>query len=145
MERMLSRSRPLGVTIIAVLLIIAGVVELVVGGLAIAAVLALGHTIAQHGHGATGTLVDAAGGVLGGISIVIGILTLIFAWGLWTLKTWAFWLVVALEVFSLLRHLFEFTRPDHSTIAIVLGLILPVVILLYFLVDPNVRAAFFRR
>ena len=94
MERMLSRSRPLGVTIIAVLLIIAGILELVGGGLAIAVVLALGHTIAQHGHGATGAVVDAAGGVLGGISIVIGILTLIFAWGLWTLKSWAFWLTV---------------------------------------------------
>ncbi len=142
MERMLSRSRPLGVTIIAVLLIIAGVVELVVGGLAIAAVLALGHTIAQHGHGATGTLVDAAGGVLGGISIVIGILTLIFAWGLWTLKSWAFWLTVALELFSLLRHLFEFFRPHPSVVGIVLGMIIPVVVLVYFLADQNVRAAF---
>ncbi len=54
-------------------------------------------------------------------------------------------LQLALEVFSLIRHLLEFARPDHSTVAIVLGLVLPVVILLYFLVDPNVRAAFFRR
>jgi len=84
------------------------------------------------------------GSVLGGISLVIGLVTLIFAWGLWTLRTWAFWLVVALEVFSLLRHLFEFTRPDHSTVSIVLGMILPIVILLYFLLDPNVRNAFFR-
>jgi uncharacterized membrane protein (DUF2068 family) len=142
MERTLSRSRPLGVTIIAVLLIIAGILELVLGGLALAAVLALGHTIAQHGHGVTGAVVDTAGGVLGGISVVIGIVTLIFAWGLWTLKSWAFWLTIALEVFSLLRHLFEFFRPHPFVPGIVLGMIIPVVVLVYFLADREVRAAF---
>lgn len=139
-----SRARPLGVTIIAILLIIAGIVELLFGVLTFAGVFSLAHVITMHGHHVTARVLDTLGGILGGISIFIGIVTLIFAWGLWTLKTWAFWLVVALEVFSLIRHLLEFARPDHSTVAIVLGLILPVVILLYFLVDPNVRAAFFR-
>ena len=144
MQSTLSRARPLGVTIIAVLLILAGIVELLLGVLAFAGVFSVAHIIMVHGHPVAAHLLDTVGGVLAGISIFIGIVTLIFAWGLWTLKTWAFWLVVALEVFSLLRHLFEFTRPEHSTIAIVLGLVLPVVILLYFLIDPNVCAAFFR-
>jgi uncharacterized membrane protein (DUF2068 family) len=144
MQNTISGARPLGVTIIAVLLIIAGVLELLLGGLTIAGVFAVGHTITVHGHTTTAHVVDALGSVLGGISLVIGLVTLIFAWGLWTLKTWAFWLVVALEVFSLLRHLYEFTRPDHSNVSIVLGMILPIVILLYFLLDPNVRNAFFR-
>jgi len=145
MQNTLPHARPLGVTIIAVLLIIAGIAEILIGVLTFAGVFSVAHVIAVHGHHVTASVLDTLGGILAGISILIGIVTLIFAWGLWTLKTWAFWLVVALEVFSLVRHLFEFTRPDHSTTAIVLGLVLPVVILLYFLVDPNVRAAFFRR
>ncbi len=145
MQPAASRARPLGVTIIAILLIIAGIVELLFGVLTFAGIFSLAHVIIMHGHPVTARVLDTLGGILGSISIFIGIVTLIFAWGLWTLKTWAFWLVVALEVFSLIRHLLEFARPDHSTVAIVLGLVLPVVILLYFLVDPNVRAAFFRR
>ena len=145
MQNAVSRTRPLGVTIIAVLLLIAGVLELLLGGLTLVGVFAVGHVITVHGHPTTAHVVDALGSVLGVISLVIGLVTLIFAWGLWTLKNWAFWLVVALEAFSLLRHLFEFTRPDHSTVSIVLGMILPVVILLYFLLDSNVRNAFFRR
>jgi len=144
MQNTLPRTRPLGVTIIAVLLIIAGILELLLGVLTFAGVFSVAHIITVHGHHVAASVLDTLGSILAGISILIGIVTLIFAWGLWTLKTWAFWLVVALEVFSLVRHLFEFTRPDHSTTAIVLGMVLPVVILLYFLVDPNVRAAFFR-
>jgi uncharacterized membrane protein (DUF2068 family) len=144
MQNTQSQARPLGVTIIAILLLLAAIVEILIGVLTFAGVFTVAHFITVHGHHVAASVLDTLGGILAGISILIGIVTLVFAWGLWTLKTWAFWLVVALEVFSLLRHLFEFTRPDHSTIAIVLGLVLPVVILLYFLIDPNVRAAFFR-
>ena len=142
MQNTVSRARPLGVTIISVLLIIAGVLELLLGGLTLAGVFAVGHAITVHGHSTTAHVVDTLGSVLGGISLVIGLVTLIFAWGLWTLKTWAFWLVVALEAFSLLRHLFEFFRPHPSVVGIVLGMIIPVVVLVYFLADPNVRTAF---
>jgi uncharacterized membrane protein (DUF2068 family) len=137
--------RPLGVTIIAVLLIIAGIFELVIGGLAIAAIFTAGHAVAVHGHTTVAGVIDAVGGVLGGISIVVGIITLIFAWGLWALKRWAFWLTVILEGFSLLRHVFELIQPHTHIALIIAGMIIPVVILLYFLVDPNVRHAFFHR
>jgi uncharacterized membrane protein (DUF2068 family) len=82
---------------------------------------------------------------VGGISLVIGILTLIFAIGLWTLKRWAFWLTVIIEFISLVRHALEFTHPNPAVGSIVLGMIIPVVVLLYFLVDSNVRNAFFGR
>jgi len=145
MQSTVSRARPLGVTIIAVLLIIAGIVELLIGVLTFAGFFSVAHVITVHGHHVTATVLDTLGGILGGISIFIGIITLIFAWGLWTLKIWAFWLVVIFEAISLVRHLLEFAHPGHSTVAIVLGMILPIVILLYFIVDSNVRNAFFRR
>ncbi len=51
-------------------------------------------------------------------------------------------LVVIIEVISPARHALEFTQANHSTVTlIVVGLIIPVVLLLYLLVDPNVLAA----
>src|SRR5437868_5247622 len=122
MQNTMSRSRPLGVTIIAVLLIIVAVFELLAGGLALAAALAAGHAISIHGHTTTATVVDVIGSVLGSISLIIGVITLIFAWGLWTLKRWAFWLVVILEAISLLRHAFELVQPHYAIWSIVAGM-----------------------
>ena len=142
MQQPISRHRPLGVSIIAIILIIQAIFELLIGILAIVAIFAIGHVITTHGHTTTGSVVDVLGGTLGGISLVIGILTLIFALGLWMLKRWAFWLTVIIEAISLVRHLLGFFHPNSSTASIVIGLIIPVVILLYFLVDRNVREAF---
>ena len=141
-QELAPRHRPLGVTIISVVLAIQGIFELIVGILAIVAISAISHTIDAHGHVTTAHVVDVLGGTLGGISLVIGILTLIFAIGLWTLKRWAFWLTVIIELISVIRHALEFTHPNFNTVSIVIGLILPVAILLYFLVDANVRRAF---
>ena len=145
MENVMARRRPLGVTIIAVILAIQAIFELLLGIFAILAIFAAGHAISGSGHTTTGTVVDVLGGTLGGISLVVGILTLIFAIGLWTLKRWAFWLTVIIEFISLIRHALEFTHPNASVGTIILGMIIPVVVLLYFLVDGNVRAAFFQR
>ena len=145
MENAMANRRPLGVSIISVILAIQGIFELLLGIFAILAVFAAGHAISGSGHTTTGTVVDVLGGTLGGIALVVGLLTLIFAIGLWTLKRWAFWLTVIIEFVSLVRHALEFTHPTTSTLNIVLGMIIPVVVLLYFLVDTNVRAAFFGR
>jgi len=127
-------------------LAIEGIFELLVGILILVGIFTLGHEISIHGHAVVGSMVDVVGGVLGGVlagaALIIGLFSLIFAVGLWTLKRWAFWLTVILEIISIVRHLIEFTHPVHSTVSIVIGLILPVVILLYFLFDRNVRAAF---
>lgn len=143
MEYQASRPRrPLGVTIIATVLIIYAVFELLVGILAIVAIFAVGHAISSHGHTTTASVVDVVGGVLGGVSLLIGVLTLIFALGLWFLKRWAFWLTVIVEVISLLRHGLEFTHSNPAVVSIVIGMIVPVVILAYLFLDRNVRAAF---
>ncbi len=142
MEQSMVRRRPLGVTIISVVLAIEGIFELIVGAALIIGIFALGHTVNVHGHTTTGAVIDVAGGVLGGISLVIGLLTLIFAIGLWMLKRWAFWLTIIIEIISVIRHALGFVQPNHNTVTIIIGLILPVVILLYFLFDRDVRAAF---
>ncbi len=137
------RNRPFGVTIMAVLLGIEGVLELVVGILALLAILALGRTIVVHGHATTSRVVDVVGSILAAIPIVIGLLTLVFSFGLWTLKRWAFWATVIIEAGSLLVHALQFTQQHIAVGTIVTGMIIPAIILLYFFVDPNVRRAFY--
>lgn len=106
---MLSRTRPLGVTIIAVLVAIGGIAEIISG--------------LQF---------------LGIIAIVLGILTLVLAWGLWTLQPWAFWSTIVLEAINALENLLNLRYGGSS----IIGLIIPVAIIVYMLYDRNVRSAF---
>lgn len=89
--------------------------------------------------------VDTVGVILGGITLVIGLVKLIVPVGLLLLKRWAYWLAIIIEVFSLAKHGYEYVHPHTHVLLIVAPTILAVAILLYLLIDPNVRAAFFRR
>jgi uncharacterized membrane protein (DUF2068 family) len=86
--------------------------------------------------------VDTLGIGFGAIGIVVGILTLIFVYGLWTLKRWAYWLVIVIEGLSLARSVFELVQHTGSTLGTILGMIIPAIIFLYFLISPDVRQAF---
>ena len=122
------RKRPLGVTIIAILEIIGAI------GLLLTSLAAITTAL--------------------GVSIAIGaILRLIMAWGLWTLKRWAFWVAVILEVIHFCYNLYNLLT-NHSTAieaatgmsvtkgSVLFSLILSLVILIYLFADRNVRAAF---
>lgn len=139
------RRRPLGVTIVAAILAIHGILDALLGIIILVGALALGHVISSHGHTTTGTIVDTAGVVLGGITLVIGLVKLIVPVGLLLLRRWAYWLAIIIEVFSLAKHGYEYAHPHTHVLLIVAPMILAVVILLYLLLDPNVRAVFFKR
>ena len=139
MER---RQRPIGVTIMAVLLGIEGLFELIGGILLIVAANSLSHTIISHGHRISAHIVDGLGIGLGGVSIVIGIITLIFVFGLWTLRRWAFWAVIVIEGISLIRSVIELVQHTGTVAGVVAGMIIPAIIVIYFLLDPAVRRAF---
>lgn len=95
-----------------------------------------------EGYTITRADVSLVSGILAGVFLVLGLLSLLFSWGLWRLARWAFWATVIIQVISLANSLIAFTQPDANIGFIVGGMIIPVVILLYFLVDSNVRAAF---
>lgn len=119
-----ARKRPVGVTIIAGLLWIQAVVGTSIGVI---------------------TMIAGLGGplsFLGIVATVFGFVELFVARGLWMLKRWAFWTVVVIQVLSLVDSALSLPQPGASVGAMVATMVLPVVILLYFLVDPNVRAAF---
>ena len=114
MMRMANR-RPLGVTIIAILVAIGAIFE-IIGGLAALAFFA----------------------PIGIFALIVGIISLLVAWGLWTLQPWAFWLVVIVEAIHLVQAIFSMTRGQGTGVG---DLVFPIIILLYLFHDRNVRAA----
>src|SRR5947209_8755765 len=137
--------RPRGVTIVAAILAIHGIIDVLAGVIILVAALALGHVIATHGHSTAGTVVDVLGGVLGGVTLFVGLIKLICPVGLLLLKRWAYWLALIIEVFSLAKYGYELVHPHTHIVLIVAPMVLAGAILLYLLIDPNVRAAFFEK
>ncbi|HLX40778.1 MAG TPA: DUF2127 domain-containing protein [Ktedonobacteraceae bacterium] len=111
------RSRPLGITIIAIIMAVFGILGIIAG---------------------IGLLSFSAS--LGFITIIMGVLQVILAWGLWTLRPWAYWATVILEVLALLNAIFALSTgvPGQG----IFGMVIALIILIYLFADPNVRAAF---
>ena len=127
MQNVTTAKRPLGITIIAILLFISAIFEIIGGFFAF-----IGTTLAS----------PAEGLLLGWIPLAIGIVTLIVAWGLWTLKPWAYWVTLIVEIISIISNLFNFGQTHHSAFGVIGGSLVSIIIVIYLLVDGNVRRAF---
>src|SRR5260370_33465647 len=129
MEKVGSRGGRLGITIISILLFISAVIG-IIGGLS-----------SVIGNRPTGIVSDV---LLGWFPLVLGIIALVLAWGLWTLKPWAYWGTLVVEIVNILVHFFGFLGlpRTHSALAIISGGIVSIIIVIYLLVDRNVRRAF---
>src|SRR5260370_8241293 len=122
MEKVGSRGGRLGITIISILLFISAVIG-IIGGLS-----------SVIGNRPTGTVSDV---LLGWFPLVLGIIALVLAWGLWTLKPWAYWGTLVVEIVNILVHFFGFLGlpRTHSALAIISGGIFFFIILIFLLFD----------
>jgi uncharacterized membrane protein (DUF2068 family) len=139
------RRRPLGVSIIAALEGLQGVFFLISGLLALLGVIAAAHrpgTVTVNGFIVTGVVFGVMAWSLALIFLIAGLVWLLLAWGMWTLKRWAFWATVIIAIVSLANSVVAITRPYAHVGPIIAGMIIPIVILLYLLIDSNVRAAY---
>lgn len=128
-------ARPMGITILAVLSAIGGVLGLL-GSLAIIGIGGL--AAASTGSAAFFGL----GAIWGLLILALAIASLVFAYGAWTLKPWAWSLGVALQVISLvLAALTVVSGGDISSQ--IIGVVISAIIL-YYLFQPNIKAAFGR-
>jgi hypothetical protein len=128
--------RPIGVTILAVIAIIYGIFSLLLAllGLLGSALLASGASGAAIKYSA-GTLVYAT------ISdAILGILYLVFGIGAFQLKGWAWTVGVVALALDILRNIVSIVMRGFSVIPIITIVI--ALLLLWYLVRPNVRAAF---
>lgn len=114
-------SRPVGITIIAVLIGVGAVLGVVagVGAITLGAVL------------------------LGLLTLVLSGAYLYVAWGLWHLKPWAWLLTIIVQGLGLLSDVIS-VAVGAATGADYLSMLLGVIIIVYLLTDKNVRAAFNR-
>jgi len=126
-------SRPLGITLLAVLHILQAIL-LFLGGVAL---IALGAFI-RRGLFGPPRLLHGVVSLIGIVAVVIGLLYLGLAWGLWTGKGWAWILSLVLAVLGLIVYLIALVRGRLVTIVL---LILDAIIV-YYLFRPNVRAFF---
>lgn len=143
----MQRQRPTGVTILAILAIIAGIFGLCTGGLGV-----LGGAIAGSGalatspYSTTGTTQLAAdAGILTAISIgvlVLSVLYIIFGIGAFRLSPWAWTLGVAIGIIGIVFDVVNAVLTQ-SYVSPVVGVIIGGLIL-YYLFRPNVRQAFQR-
>ncbi len=141
-SREVQRVRPIGVTIMTIIVWIEGVVELLAGIVFLVLAITVGHSIVVHGHRTVGHVIDATGILFSAPLIIIGLFTIIFGVGLWTLRRWAFWAVTVIEGLTLLYNILQLVQHRISGLGIVTDITIPAIILIYFFVDPRVRAAF---
>ncbi len=126
------RTRPLGITIIAAFLGISALLALVVLILGLNRVSTLG-----LGEGMSASTSIA---LLG--AIILGFFEVALAWGLWTLRPWAYWTTIIVEVIRVILGLYVVLILQKAIISGILSLIIPIIILVYLVADRNVRAAF---
>ena len=110
---MQQKQRPLGVTIIAILMIISGIALL-----------------------STGAILLVVG--IGVVPIVLGIASFVMAYGLWKGKGWAWTITLIISVISIISAIVSIAFGGYGAI---INIIINAVII-YYLYRPNVKAYF---
>ncbi len=132
------RQRPLGVTIIAILMALQGVLLFLISAIGFFVFLAALST--NHDSPLTSVIIV---GTLGSVLLLVSMLSLLVAWGLWMLKRWAFWFTVITQLVSLLSSVGMLIQTGNSmTTATTSNIVFAIVILIYLFADRNVRVAF---
>ncbi len=126
-------SRPLGVTILAILALIGGIFGLVGGAGAVFG----GGIAAAAGFVQISGLVT----VMGLAVVALAVVSLALAYGFWTLKPWAWQLGIVLEVVNVAVSVLQVIFGGAG-FASILGTLVVAGIILWYLNTPDVRKAF---
>jgi hypothetical protein len=133
MQHVLARGRSLGMIAIIVLLSIQSILGLLFSLPWLADLLAPGRPVIVAIAAIFTPL--AAGAALG-----VALASPIIAWGLWMRKRWAPQRTVLLEILSLGVGVLAFTRPEINRGLLYSSIVIAVLILLCWYIDPSVRA-----
>ncbi|HKW43042.1 MAG TPA: DUF2127 domain-containing protein [Thermoplasmata archaeon] len=127
--RWLVGRRPRGIAILAILQILVSI-ALLIGGLVLLVVPALPPS--------TDVMLEAAVFAMGPVLILLGLLSFLVAWGLWTLKPWARKVAIIFALISIGTDIVSIATGNYSN---ALGLLIDL-FLIWYLTRPRVRAAF---
>ena len=139
---MSTKVRPTGVTILAILEIISGVIAIAFGAFFGTLMGSMGIGMMMGEGEALGAIFAAIGGIvialgaifaaIGGIVIALGAISFVLAWGLLKGKSWAWTVTLILTIISLV-----FDLPSMNIIGIIID-----VVILYYLFRPHVKTYF---
>lgn len=131
-------SRPQSITVLAILQLINGIVNLVQGIFALSSAGFFGSLNAAIGESGLGAAIAFIMGIAALISLSIGIISLGAAWGLFQLKSWA-WMGVAIActiaIVSQFARMFSFGGIDFLTVGLA-------VVSCYYLMRSDVKRIF---
>lgn len=113
------RERPAGITILAILFALNGIIAMGMGAV-------FGSMGAMFGMGGIGAMAGLMM-IIVACSVIVGLLYFLVAWGLWTLQSWARIVAIVLGIIGL------FNFPVGTIISI---------IILWYLFKPEIKAAF---
>lgn len=123
------RVRPAGVTILAILQMLGGVLVFLLG-IAAVSVAGMTSTLSTYGYGYLAGVI----GIVGGVLLVVGLIGVVIGYGLWKGMSWAWWATLIFSVLGVLGSLV--TLPGGAV-----GLLIEAAIL-YYLTRPGVRQYF---
>jgi hypothetical protein len=131
--------RPTGVTIIAILNIIGGII-MVVGGLVLVAAGSILPTLSMDNQlsGLPQQLIGPGAIAIGIVTIILGILSFVVAYGLLKGLGWAWTLTIVLSIVSIVLNAISIASGNFGGI---ISIVISAVIL-YYLYRPHVKAYF---
>jgi hypothetical protein len=131
--------RPTGVTIIAILNIIGGIIMLV-GGLVLVAAGSILPSLSTNSDlsGVPALLIGTAAIAVGIILIILGIISFIVAYGLMKGMSWAWTLTVVLSIIGIVLNAISLASGNFGGIV---SIIISAIIL-YYLYRPHVKSFF---
>lgn len=122
----------MGITILAILDILVGILAIAGGGLIVG--VANSSILASYGY----SMFNGIIAVIGGFAIVIGLFAIFVGWGMWNGKGWAWILAVVLYGLGALFGLIGLVGGGYSGIV---GLLIDI-LLLWYMFRPHVKAYF---
>jgi len=134
-------NRPTGVTILAILALIGGLISLFLGGFETLLGPQVGEEMSKQTTDTSAAAYGSAITVMGIGLLFHGVLQLITAFGLFALKAWAWLLAVVMQVLSLVLNGMQLAADFNA--GVVTGGIVALIIL-YYLYRPHVKQAFGR-
>ncbi len=122
--------RPTGVTILAILEIIAGIL-MFLGAAGMMVLASMGSAVPM-----AGIVFGVFAVIMALVLVILGIIAFILAYGLWNGKGWAWWLAIIFSVISIIVNILSLPGG-------IIGIIIAVIIL-YYLTRPHVKEFFGR-
>lgn len=125
-------TRPIGITIVAIVFVIGLILNIAVGTDLLG--LTDGTPASERGELAV---------PVGAVLLMSGVLELVAAYGLWTLRPWGWTLAVVLMAAAFVKNILQYLNDNSLLVAMVVSAIVPALIL-WYLFRPHVRSAFRR-